>query len=258
MYNQEENRVAQENPNESGGEVQTEQSFVPEFPVEPATVSGVSYVTGLLGALLGALVGVIPWFLASTFLHFFIGYLGFLVGFASFFGYKLFRGARKSGYALAVVMVCSIFALIFAEYLSCFYNVWTFYVKELAAEGMTLADVYMDKFVKLCFEATTDVIFSSDVIVGLLFGLAIGILGIVSVRKLIGAYVLPKYVPQQYIPSEMPTQQFATQYIPSEMPEQQFAPQYSQQTAVAQTEHIESPDMPAEASNADETDGMSE
>jgi len=257
MYNQEENRAAQGNTVESVSEVQVQQSLPPEFPVEPATASGISYVTGLLGALFGALVGVIPWFLASTFLNFFIGYLGFLVGFASFFGYKLFRGARKSGYALAVVMICSIFALIFAEYLSCFYNVWTFYVEELAAEGITLANVYMDKFVKLCFEATTEVIFSSDVIVGLLFGLAIGILGIVSVRKQIGAYVLPQYVPQQYIPSEMPAQQFATQYIPSEMPEQQF-PQYSQQTTEAQTEHVESPDMSAEASNADKTDDMSE
>lgn len=42
-----------------------------------------SALTGILGALFGALVGAVPWFLTSTFADFFVGWLGFLVGVAA-------------------------------------------------------------------------------------------------------------------------------------------------------------------------------
>lgn len=66
-----------------------------------------SIAGGIVGALLGALVGVIPWFLASTYTSFFIGWLGFLVGVAACFGYKLLHGRRSARFATVTVIVCS-------------------------------------------------------------------------------------------------------------------------------------------------------
>ena len=66
------------------------------------------------GALLGALVGIIPWLLTGL-----IGWqfwlLGGLVGIASFYGYRLFRGAHRTGFALAAVLVTSLLAVIGCE-----------------------------------------------------------------------------------------------------------------------------------------------
>ena len=74
-----------------------------------------SALTGILGALFGALVGVVPWFLASTFADFFVGWLGFLVGVAACWGYRLFKGRRSTRFAMATVGF-SAFALVFAVF----------------------------------------------------------------------------------------------------------------------------------------------
>ena len=80
-----------------------------------------SALTGILGALFGALVGVVPWFLASTFADFFVGWLGFLVGVAACWGYRLFKGRRSTRFAMATVIVCSLLALFAAEIASWMY-----------------------------------------------------------------------------------------------------------------------------------------
>lgn len=66
-----------------------------------------SYLSGILGALLGAIVGAIPLVLVGALTGLFSGWLGFLIGFAAVKGYTLFRGARKHGYAMAVVVLTS-------------------------------------------------------------------------------------------------------------------------------------------------------
>ena len=98
----------------------------------------VKYFKGLLGAALGALVGAIPWFLVSTFLEFYVGWLGFIVAFASFFGYKLLRGAKVKWYGITVMILFSVIAIYLSEFFSYVYYLtndpeWQEYA---ALEGM--------------------------------------------------------------------------------------------------------------------------
>lgn len=118
------------------------------------------YLRGAAGALLGALVGIIPWLLTGL-----IGWqfwlLGGLVGIASFYGYRLFRGAHRTGFALAAVLVTSLLAVIGCELTgavvqnqqlaaefrsnpeaySLYYEEYGDYYAPLTKEDLTLADV---------------------------------------------------------------------------------------------------------------------
>ena len=53
-----------------------------------------SYLRGIAGALLGAVIGVLPWFLCSYFLNWGLWFLGFLVSTVSFYGYRQFYGTQ--------------------------------------------------------------------------------------------------------------------------------------------------------------------
>ncbi len=66
-----------------------------------------SYVMGVLGALLGALVGAFPTLLTGYF-GFVSGWLALLIPFGARKGYRMLGGARKSGFAFAVLLVCSL------------------------------------------------------------------------------------------------------------------------------------------------------
>lgn len=83
-----------------------------------------SYLLGFLGAAIGAVVGTVPWFLASTFVSLYIGWLGFVVGFAALFGYKLFHGAKKTGYATVIIYITSLVAVCLAFFLSNMYHLF--------------------------------------------------------------------------------------------------------------------------------------
>lgn len=82
---------------------------------EPMT----AYITGLLGALLGAVAGVLPWFIASRFLNFQFGWLAFLVSTGAFFGYRWFRGAHNTSYAMTVIVLFSLMAMFLSNLLEC-------------------------------------------------------------------------------------------------------------------------------------------
>ncbi|MCL2354794.1 MAG: hypothetical protein FWC68_02740 [Oscillospiraceae bacterium] len=64
----------------------------------------VSYVSGLLGAVAGALIGGIPWGILIYY-GWFVGWLAFIIGFASFCGYKLLRGPKN--FTIAMVLICA-------------------------------------------------------------------------------------------------------------------------------------------------------
>lgn len=77
-----------------------------------------SYLSGFLGALLGAAVGAVPWFLVSTFLELYSSWLGLVVGICAFFGYKLLKGAKNKGYAITVIIICSVLMIYVSEFCS--------------------------------------------------------------------------------------------------------------------------------------------
>ncbi len=66
-----------------------------------------SYGTGALGAFLGALLGAVPT-LATGYFGFVSGWLALLIPFAARKGYRLLHGARRGGYAFAVILASSL------------------------------------------------------------------------------------------------------------------------------------------------------
>ncbi|MCI8609581.1 MAG: sulfite exporter TauE/SafE family protein [Firmicutes bacterium] len=75
-----------------------------------------NYVTGAVGAILGAALGALPTLIIGLF-GFVSGWLGILTAFVSMKGYQLFRGPRKSGYAFAVIILFSVLASTTASFI---------------------------------------------------------------------------------------------------------------------------------------------
>lgn len=69
-----------------------------------------SYVTGTIGALLGALVGSALWLLVS-YLGYFASIVGFVMAFLAQFGYRLFKGRIRKG--MPVIILVSVIIGIF-------------------------------------------------------------------------------------------------------------------------------------------------
>jgi len=91
--------------------------------------SGRNYFLGTIGALLGGLVGTIPWFIVS-YLGIFTSFLGYLIGIASLKGYKMLGG--KFGFKTRwIILICVLFSVVFAELMS--------YLILLGLEGYALS-----------------------------------------------------------------------------------------------------------------------
>lgn len=157
---------------------------------EPAS----RYILGFVGALLGAVVGCIPWFIVSTFMNYFVGLLGFVVGIASFFGYKLLKGPKKTVYAYAVVLACSIVCILVSGAVGYYVSVVHATIEDL---GITMSEfsatLEMLGYTHISFymEMLQEPDVMPEFLLNIGIGLVLGILGIVSVRRHIAAYALP-------------------------------------------------------------------
>jgi len=143
---------------------------------------GSGYFTGFIGALLGAVVGTIPWILVAVFADLYVGWLGFLIGWASLFGYKLLKGVKKRGYALTIIFACSILCILLAQF--------GMYCYELLsdpdiAEFAESLDMPKLQFV---WEAVTLPEMLPDVLKDLAIALVIGIVGVVTAKGQIDVY----------------------------------------------------------------------
>ena len=153
----------------------------PEVPEDRGSVP-----MGIVGALLGALVGAVPWFLVSTFTSFYVGWLGFLVGWAAAFGYQKLKGRKSFGLAIAAVVISSLLALVAAEYgkwmyLLCIDPDWQ---ADAAYLGIPVA--------LLAFESLLLPENFKVILPNLAVGLVIGGLGIFSAGKYVRQYTDPR------------------------------------------------------------------
>ena len=149
-----------------------------------------SAASGILGALLGALVGAVPWFQASTFASFFVGWLGFLVGVAACYGYRLFKGRRSTRFAMVTVIVSSILALFAAELASWMYVLCTDpeWQADAAWYGVSVAELAWGS---IMMPENWGIMAPN-----MLMGMAIGVLGAVCVKQRVLAYTEPECVTQ--------------------------------------------------------------
>lgn len=141
-----------------------------------------SAVLGIVGALLGAVIGAVPWFLASAFTSFFIGYLGFLIGWAAAFGYGKLHGRRSYPFAMVTVVVCSVAALVLADFASNMFVLCT------DADWKRTASYYGISVAKLAFDSITDSENLHIILPNLMIGLLIGLLGVASCRQYVRNY----------------------------------------------------------------------
>ncbi|MDL2248623.1 hypothetical protein LJB89_02890 [Tyzzerella sp. OttesenSCG-928-J15] len=141
--------------------------------------SAFSYIKGLAGAFGGALVGAIPW-AVMAYMGWFVGWLAFFIGSASFTGYKLFLGPKNRKFASFCVIFFSLFTVFLTNFL--------IPVAAIIIEGYEL-NLFM-----LLYIAQYVV---TDGIVNIILSLGIGIVGIFGISNKIGEYVMdaePFYV----------------------------------------------------------------
>lgn len=148
--------------------------------IDDSSSSG--YLTGFIGALIGAVVGAIPWFLVAYFADLYVGWLGFLIGWASLFGYKLLHGVKKTGYATAVIFICSLVCIVFATF--GIYVVALFQEPEVVEYANALG---LSK-IRFTFEAMKMPEVMPTVLKDFAIALIVGIVGVVTTKGQINVY----------------------------------------------------------------------
>lgn len=147
-----------------------------------------SVILGIVGALAGAVVGAVPWFLASTFTSFFIGWLGFLIGWAAAYGYRTLHGRKSYGIAMTTVVLCSVAALVLADFASNMYQLCT------DADWKLAARIYGIPVAKLAAVSIIDPENLGVILPNLAIGLVIGLLGVFSASSHVRQYTNPGQV----------------------------------------------------------------
>ena len=76
----------------------------------PITVENNNMLLGIIGAILGALVGSIPWIISYVYLEYIFSVLSLVIGFGSYYGYKLFKGkmTKKVPLIISIISVLTI------------------------------------------------------------------------------------------------------------------------------------------------------
>ena len=141
--------------------------------VQNSSGSPASYISGLFGALVGAVIGAIPWFLSIYFLQLYVGYLAILIGFCSFYGYKLLRGPRKKVVANTIISVTSFIVIILSNFV---------YL------GVQMAQDGFDVSIGLIIELIQ--YYPAEVMQDLLFPVVFGLIGVIAVFGLTRSYTI--------------------------------------------------------------------
>lgn len=141
---------------------------------------------GIAGALLGALVGAVPWFLMSTFglnpiatfingflnnetavyviIYILTGLFGAVIGLGAFYGYRLLRGARRRGALFGAVGGASLLSVLLVNYASLFFLYWQYFMNYLAYMGYERQAGDTAMLVKTCAAAALQVMVTPDIL----------------------------------------------------------------------------------------------
>ena len=125
-----------------------------------------------LGALLGAVVGVLPWFIASMLLNWQFGWLAFLVSTGSFFGYQYLRGAHSTSFATACIVIASLLAM----FASCLLD---------AAIGLMNVNPAMTLLDAMRFYLSSGI---QMLLQDMLFGIVFAAIGLIGIRSRVLSY----------------------------------------------------------------------
>lgn len=116
-----------------------------------------NYVLGFIGALLGALIGCIPNVLLIRLVQTEYGFLYIIIPFASFIGYKLFRGKRGAT-GRVIVILCTLLGFLVMQPTNYFiafqmegYDFGLFEVMGLYFTNMTITDILTDTWFGILF-----------------------------------------------------------------------------------------------------------
>ncbi|MGD9910267.1 MAG: hypothetical protein AB7U79_06670 [Candidatus Izemoplasmatales bacterium] len=125
------------------------------------------YLEGTVGAVIGALIGSIPWILLALYTSFYAGILAALIGYSAFFFYKKFGGKVTNKTKLIIVIVTLLGIL--------FTNVFLASYVIVVNQGSLILENYIVVY--------TDPDLGPILLENLGIGLLIGLFGLVSVYK---------------------------------------------------------------------------
>lgn len=101
-----------------------------------------SYITGTIGAIIGGLVGAIPWILTYSFANMIVAALAVLIVGGAYLGYKIFKGRIGKGFpviltivsllvvTIVTTVICPMILIAQSGYNVAFYNLESLYTSE--------------------------------------------------------------------------------------------------------------------------------
>lgn len=130
-----------------------------------------SIFTGIIGALLGATIGAIPWAIAS-YNGWFMAILGLLIGFLANKGYELCKGRENMAKGI-ILIFATIFGVFLGEFSALVFAVYTAWGQDPAyvQEGFTVMEVVWSLFYALGHDSELLLNVLSDMVMGLFFAL---------------------------------------------------------------------------------------
>lgn len=127
-----------------------------------------NYLTGIIGALIGGLIGAIPWIMAYVFLNMILSIAAVFIALCAYAGYKKFNGPKNKG-AVWIIVLVSLVVVTIAN----FVIIPIFY---LAKDGFAINMTYYKWFFS-----------SSDLVAAMvkdyLFSILFAVLGIQGVAR---------------------------------------------------------------------------
>jgi len=133
-----------------------------------------NYAVGILGAFLGMLVGIVPWIIVYCF-GFFVGWLGFLIGFCAQKGYELV-GAKVGKLKVYIIIAMSLVGVVLAQFLGYCASVGIEFIKMGISFDILPLIAFVYDFV--VYDPQTRANFVGELFMGFVFAI-LGLIGLI-------------------------------------------------------------------------------